>query len=82
MTSRWGSCDQQHNIVLNLFLMQLPWELIDYVLVHELAHTQVLRHGPDFWQLMERLLPDCRSLRRRMRDHQPVLDSSLPTAVA
>ena len=77
MKSRWGSCDQQKNIVLNLFLMQLPWECIDYVLIHELVHTKVLRHGPDFWAEMERILPDVKRLRRLMRDHQPVLRGSL-----
>lgn len=75
MKSRWGSCDQQQNIVLNLFLMQLPWECIDYVLLHELVHTQVLRHGPDFWQAMGRVLPGVQQLRKQMRQYQPVLHS-------
>lgn len=73
MKGRWGSCDQHANIVLNLYLMQLPWASIDYVLLHELTHTRLLRHGPDFWQAMEKLLPDVRQLRKAMRDHQPVL---------
>lgn len=73
LKSRWGSCDQQHNIVLNLFLMQLPWECIDYVILHELVHTEVLHHGPDFWQAMERVLPGVKVLRKTMRGFQPVL---------
>jgi predicted metal-dependent hydrolase len=73
LKSRWGSCDQQQHIVLNLFLMQLSWECIDYVLLHELVHTQILRHGPDFWQAMKRVLPDVERLRKQMRQHQPVL---------
>jgi predicted metal-dependent hydrolase len=75
LTSRWGSCDQHSNIVLNLFLMQLPWECIDYVLLHELTHTQILRHGPDFWQAMEAVLPDVKRLRKRLRDYQPIVES-------
>lgn len=76
MRSRWGSCDRHRNIVLNLFLMQLPWEQIDYVLLHELTHTEVLRHGPDFWQAMERVLPDVKQLRKAVRDAQPLLRGS------
>lgn len=80
LKGRWGSCDQHGNIVLNLYLMQLPWECIDYVLLHELTHTQVLRHGPDFWQAMERVLPEVKRLRKAVRDHQPLLQA--PPAVA
>lgn len=82
LKSRWGSCDQHQNIVLNLFLMQLPWECIDYVLIHELVHTQVMRHGPDFWQAMAKELPDVQRLRKLMRAYQPVLHGSLAVAVA
>ena len=60
LKGRWGSCDQYQNIILNLFLMQLPWECIDYVLLHELVHTQVMKHGPDFWQSMDAVLPDAK----------------------
>jgi predicted metal-dependent hydrolase len=77
LKSRWGSCDQHQNIVLNLFLMQLPWECIDYVLLHELVHTNVLRHGPDFWAELERVLPNVKRLRKEMRSQQPVLRGEL-----
>lgn len=73
LKSRWGSCDQHQNIVLNLFLMQLPWHLIDYVLLHELAHTKLLRHGPDFWREMEVLLPNVKEVRKELKAYQPVL---------
>lgn len=73
LKSRWGSCDQDKNIVLNLFLMQLPWEYIDYVLLHELTHTKIMRHGPDFWEAMTRLRPDAKTLRKRLQEHRPVL---------
>jgi predicted metal-dependent hydrolase len=73
LKGRWGSCDHQANIVLNLFLMQLPWELIDYVLLHELTHTKVLKHGPEFWAVMEKVIPGAKKLRTAMRQHQPVV---------
>lgn len=73
MKSRWGSCDQHKNIVLNLFLIQLPWELIDYVLMHELVHTEVLKHGPEFWQAMEARLPQAKRFRKDMCNYHPIL---------
>lgn len=74
LKGRWGSCDNHSRIVLNLFLMQLPWELIDYVLLHELCHTRVLKHGPDFWKQMEEVLPNTKILKKQLRSYQPVLD--------
>lgn len=73
LRGRWGSCDQDKNIILNLFLMQLPWELIDYVLLHELTHTEVLRHGPDFWNAMQRVAPNVQTLRKSIRNYHPAV---------
>lgn len=73
LKSRWGSCSTDKDIVLNLFLMQLPWHLIDYVLLHELVHTKVMRHGTPFWQEMERHTPYARRLRKEIHAHHPVL---------
>lgn len=77
LRSRWGSCDQRGHIVLNLYLMQLPWESIDYVLLHELTHTKYLHHGPVFWGAMEEVLPDVKQRRAAMRSHQPILNAPL-----
>jgi len=73
LKTRWGSCDQDKNIVLNLYLMKLPWQLIDYVILHELTHTQVLQHGPRFWEAMAQVEPNVQQLRKAMRGHQPTL---------
>lgn len=75
LKARWGSCDHQRNIVLNLFLMQLPWECIEYVLLHELTHTRIMQHGPKFWAAMAEVCPDVSGIRRQMRTYQPVLQS-------
>lgn len=50
---RWGSCTNKKNINLSLFLMMLPERLIDYVILHELAHTIELNHSPRFWQTLD-----------------------------
>ena len=73
LKGRWGSCDAQRHIVLNLYLMQLPWKLIDYVLIHELVHTKHLDHGPGFWNEFLKHEPRAKYLRTQIRKHQPIL---------
>lgn len=73
LKSRWGSCDSQQNIALNLYLMLLPNELIEYVLLHELAHTRVMQHGPTFWSTMSTLLPDTQQRRKAIKNYRPSL---------
>lgn len=73
LRGRWGSCDADQNIVLNLFLVQLPWHLIDYVLLHELVHTKVLHHGPEFWQEFERHLPNAKRFRKEIKRYSPTV---------
>lgn len=50
--NRWGSCTGRKNINLSLFLMMLPERLIEYVIVHELAHTIELNHSERFWKVL------------------------------
>lgn len=73
LKSRWGSCNSNREITLNLYLMQLPWHLIDYVLVHELVHTKVMQHGAPFWAEMEKFMPDAKALRKQMSAYRPTL---------
>ena len=51
----WGSCSSQNNISLNLQMMKLPIKLIDYILLHELVHTEVKNHGPKFWERLNQI---------------------------
>lgn len=71
LKARWGSCNNKQEITLNLFLMQLPWELIDYVLIHELTHTQALHHGEDFWRIFETALPGAKKMRKQLHTYKP-----------
>jgi predicted metal-dependent hydrolase len=70
---RWGSCDSHQAITLNLFLMELSWEFIDYVLLHELAHTVEMNHGPAFWKRLTGMQPRARDISRQLKKHQPVI---------
>lgn len=73
LTTRWGSCSDKKLISLNYFLVQLPWHLIDYVIVHELVHTRHLNHSKEFWTAFEKILPDAKQLRREIKNYRPVL---------
>ncbi len=53
--SRWGSCSREKNINLSLYLMLLPANLIDYVILHELCHTKEMNHGDKFWAWMDKV---------------------------
>jgi predicted metal-dependent hydrolase len=71
--TRWGSCSFNNNISLNVKLTRLPQELIDYVILHELAHTRIKNHGREFWKMLDGLIGDAKKLDRRLREYQPIL---------
>ncbi|MGY6638095.1 MAG: M48 family metallopeptidase [Erythrobacter sp.] len=54
----WGSCGPQGNVLINWHLIFAPRKVLEYVVVHELAHLRVRSHGPEFWGLMLIILPD------------------------
>ncbi|WP_285701496.1 SprT family zinc-dependent metalloprotease [Actinomadura sp. NBRC 104412] len=70
---RWGSCSQDGRLNLHWATMQLPPDLIDYVLAHEVAHLHERDHGERFWSRVERAMPDAAARRIRLKHLGPHL---------
>ena len=69
--TRWGSCTAKAAVNLNWKLMSMPAEIIDYVIVHELAHIRHLDHSPRFWALVGAYFPEYARAKRWLREHEP-----------
>jgi predicted metal-dependent hydrolase len=65
-SSRWGSCSQKGNLNFHYKLLQLPPELADYIIVHELCHLAELNHSERFWSRVAEVIPDWKVQRKRL----------------
>ena len=66
--TRWGSCSARGNLNFHWKLVLMPPEILDYVVVHELAHRKEMNHSERFWAEVERILPDYRARRKWLKD--------------
>lgn len=66
--TRWGSCSSRGNLNFNCLLMLAPEEVLDYVVVHELAHRKQMNHSALFWQEVARECPDYKKSLRWLKD--------------
>ncbi len=64
---RYGSCSAKNSLCFSCYLMRSPDEAIDAVVVHELAHIRHKNHGPQFYALVERYLPDYRARKKLLK---------------
>ena len=75
--TQWGSCTAQGVVRLNWQLVTMPLQLIDYVVVHELAHLQEMNHSPAFWKVVESVCPDYADIRKELHKWSPAVDASI-----
>lgn len=68
-TSLWGSCTRAGNLQFNYKLIHLPPAALDYVVVHEICHLKEHNHGPRFWKLVEKVIPDYKKIRRSLHSY-------------
>ena len=64
---RWGSCSRSGHICLNWRLVEMPDEVRDYVLIHELMHLKRMDHSPKFWKLVAEACPAYKDARAWLR---------------
>lgn len=72
MKLRWGSCSPKGLITLNIRLTQVPKDLIDYVILHELCHLKEPNHSPAFYRLLEQTLPDWEERRKKLNQFEVI----------
>ena len=68
MRTRWGVCNVRKNIItLNTELLKKSIPLIDYVIIHEMAHFFEANHSKNFWKIVEAAIPDYKAKRKELR---------------
>jgi predicted metal-dependent hydrolase len=77
--TRWGSCSSRGTLSFSWRLVLAPFEVLDYVVVHELCHLRVPNHSKSFWTLVERWRPGWRDQREWLQEYGPELLAFRPT---
>jgi predicted metal-dependent hydrolase len=78
--TRWGSCSARGTLSFNWRLVLAPFDVLDYVVVHELCHLREPNHSSRFWRLVESRRPDWRAQRAWLHEHGPELLAFRPAA--
>ncbi len=71
---RWGSCTVRNNLTFNWRLIKAPMSVIDYVIVHELAHLIEVNHTPRFWNIVKAQITNTNKTRQWLKEHGQLLE--------
>lgn len=72
--TRWGSCSSKRSINLSYYCMLLPEYLVDFIILHELCHTEEMNHGEKFWSLLDKISGGrAKDLTRELKSYKTVL---------
>jgi predicted metal-dependent hydrolase len=71
--TRWGSCSHNGNLSFNWKLLKMPEPVIEYVVIHELAHLKEMNHSRKFWDLVAKFCPQYKIQRKWLREHNDLL---------
>ncbi|MFC1909978.1 M48 family metallopeptidase [Chloroflexota bacterium] len=75
--TRWGSCSRKGRLNFNWKLMMAPEPVIDYLVIHELAHLKEMNHSKKFWDVVNKHCPEWREQRKWLRQHDRQLSAGL-----
>lgn len=67
--TRWGSCSSKGNLKFNYQLYYMPQELMDYVVIHELAHRRYMNHSKEFWAEVKKYCPDYKERKNALKQY-------------
>jgi predicted metal-dependent hydrolase len=68
-TTRWGSCSKRKNLSFNWKIIKAPLSIIDYLILHELVHTEFMNHSRQYWQTVQTLYPEYKIASQWLKDH-------------
>lgn len=74
LKNRWASCTDEGNLNFNWKCIMAPLSIIDYIVVHELAHLVYKDHGTEFWNMVDKIIPDYEKRKNWLRDNGAGLD--------
>lgn len=74
--TRWASCSSNHNLNFNLMLIALPKHLIEYIVVHELAHLKLRDHTKKFWRLVKEYCPQYKERKKELKTYSLMVEEN------
>lgn len=77
MAQGWGSCGKQGNVLINWHLIFAPRKVLEYVVVHELAHLKIRSHGKDFWSLLSEFSKDWHIHKAWLENYDKIIDFNM-----